>query len=96
MQLKKEVKLLAEYSLAPKELVFFNDNQYSYTVGKWILDAEEATHAYDPVVSYTTIMLHRMYMCVDYRSKKKLTIHDNYPLSLIEDCLELEYSQGNS
>lgn len=31
-------------------------------------------------------------MCVDYRPLNKLTIRDNYPLPLIEDCIE--YLEG--
>lgn len=31
-------------------------------------------------------------MCVDYRGLNKLTIRDNYPLPLIEDCIE--YLEG--
>lgn len=27
-------------------------------------------------------------MCVDYRGLSKLTIRDNYPLPLIDDCIE--------
>lgn len=27
-------------------------------------------------------------MCIDYRSLNKLTVRDNYPLPLIEDCLD--------
>lgn len=33
-----------------------------------------------------------MRMCVDYRSLNRLTIRDNYPLPLIEDCIE--YLEG--
>lgn len=33
-------------------------------------------------------------MCIDYRALNKLTVRYNYPLPLIEDCLE--YMEGNT
>lgn len=80
----------------PRRLSFYEREIVSKTINE-LLSENVIRPSNSPYASTVVLVKKKdgkVRMCVDYRGLNKMTIRDNFPLPLIEDCLE--YLEGKS
>lgn len=75
---------------APRRLSYYERNEIQKTVDK-LMSRGIVQPSDSPYASAIVLVKKKngeIRMCVDYRAINRVTIRDNYPIPLIEDCLE--------
>jgi len=90
------IKLISDnFHFKPRWLSYFERDKVSKTIEELLHDniirPSNSPFASPIVLAKKTGEIR---LCVDYRSLNKCTVLDNFPLPLIEDCLE--YLEGNN
>lgn len=86
----------APFHYAPRRLSF-HDKQEVGKMVKQLMDEGIVQPSDSPYASPIVLVSKKdgsMRMCVDYRTLNKLTVRDNFPLPLIEDCIQ--YLEGKT
>lgn len=86
------------FHCTPRKLSHLEKTEVNRTV-KELLQEGVIQHSDSPYASAIVLVRKKngkMRMCVEYRGLNKLTIRYNYPLPLIEDCIEYLISKERS
>lgn len=89
-QMKINLTSDTPFYCSPRRLYFYETEEVNKMV-KELIDSAIVRPSSSPYASPIVLVKKKsgkLKMCVDYRGLNKLTERDNYPLPLIEDCIE--------